>query len=198
MLRTGQDKPYSVYGPWFKKWVSVVEENEDLLRESDDPQANDDSIHEDKVLSKLFDEDIPTVVSDMMNDIWESVWRCRLCCDGGCAAECCDRHVMGQLHFCRGSHCVLYIAQLLTPSYNLIHDIDTCQVEGFECKDADKMKEYWPSGFHSAEQALDRFIEGKRREDDDGGAAKTSKTAAKPANPFEASKPKSCTVMMTS
>jgi len=48
-------------------------------------------------------------------------------------------------------------------------------VEGYECKDAEKMAELWPAGYDSAEAALERFLAGK----------KNSKT--KSENPFQSS-----------
>jgi len=121
-LRTNVGKPYTVYGPWFKKWVATVDQEEKFLRPSDDPEPNEKSVYEDEVLGKIFEEKIPT------------------------------------------------------------------EVEGFECKDAEKMREMWPSGREGGQAALDRFLEGKRGKDDDGGASGTKKTLNKPENPFQASK----------
>ncbi|PRP75200.1 hypothetical protein PROFUN_15963 [Planoprotostelium fungivorum] len=62
MLLTKEGKPYSVYGPWFKKWVETVNENDNLLETSEDPEANDESVRKDKSLHSLFEEEIPSEV----------------------------------------------------------------------------------------------------------------------------------------
>jgi len=76
-VKTNEDKPYSVFSPWNRKWTEHIHQNPDLLDEHDAPSANDKSARSDAKLKALFDGKIPSSVagfecsdSDYMTKIW--------------------------------------------------------------------------------------------------------------------------------
>ncbi|KAJ3812167.1 DNA photolyase, FAD-binding/Cryptochrome [Lentinula aff. lateritia] len=63
IVTTKENKAYSVYSPYQRKWISILNDNQDqYLTEYPDPHPNVDGIREDTVLSKLFECEVPKFV----------------------------------------------------------------------------------------------------------------------------------------
>ncbi|KAJ3854237.1 DNA photolyase, FAD-binding/Cryptochrome [Lentinula lateritia] len=61
IVTTKENKAYSVYSPYQRKWISILNDNQDqYLTEYPDPHPNVDGIRE--VLSKLFECEVPKFV----------------------------------------------------------------------------------------------------------------------------------------
>ncbi|KZV76131.1 hypothetical protein PENSPDRAFT_741498 [Peniophora sp. CONT] len=77
-LFTKQGKPYTVYSPFQKQWIQVL--NSDVnkhLAEAPEPAANSKAIKSDSKFGKLFESDIPDHVdgfecedADVMRELW--------------------------------------------------------------------------------------------------------------------------------
>ncbi|KAJ3869453.1 DNA photolyase, FAD-binding/Cryptochrome [Lentinula novae-zelandiae] len=63
VVTTKENKAYSVYSPYQRKWISILNDNQDqYLTEYPDPHPNVDGIREDTELSKLFECEVPKFV----------------------------------------------------------------------------------------------------------------------------------------
>ncbi|KAJ3909876.1 DNA photolyase, FAD-binding/Cryptochrome [Lentinula edodes] len=63
VVTTKENKAYSVYSPYQRKWISVLNDNQDqYLTEYPDPHPNVDGVREDTELSRLFECEVPEFV----------------------------------------------------------------------------------------------------------------------------------------
>ncbi|KAI5125011.1 hypothetical protein M0805_007435 [Coniferiporia weirii] len=62
ILKTKGGKAYSVYSPWQKNWLAVLNNNLEWIAEVPMPNANDKSIHSSDRFSELFNSAVPEYV----------------------------------------------------------------------------------------------------------------------------------------
>ncbi|KAI0251262.1 DNA photolyase, FAD-binding/Cryptochrome [Lactifluus subvellereus] len=63
LLSTKQGKPYTVYSPFQRQWLSTINENtEKYLAEAASPGANSPSVRNHSVFGKLFESEVPSHV----------------------------------------------------------------------------------------------------------------------------------------
>lgn len=65
VLKTKEGKAYTVYSPWERKWVEVLNKNLDWIEEVPKPLPNNNAIHDSNVFSSLFDSHIPDAVEGL-------------------------------------------------------------------------------------------------------------------------------------
>ncbi|KDQ20749.1 hypothetical protein BOTBODRAFT_100395 [Botryobasidium botryosum FD-172 SS1] len=77
MVANKQGKAYSVYTPWSKAWLGIIQSRPDLFDPYPDPDPNDPSIKEHELYGTLFDSPVPTSLEGFicedaahMNTIW--------------------------------------------------------------------------------------------------------------------------------
>lgn len=61
-LKTKQGKPYAVYSPWLKNWLSTLHDHPEYLEEYPPPAPNLEAIHDSPTYSVLFSTPVPTSV----------------------------------------------------------------------------------------------------------------------------------------
>jgi len=78
LLSTKQGKPYTVYSPFQRQWLSVINADVDkYLAEAEAPSANSPSVKDHSLFQKLFASEIPSHIEgfqcsdkDQMSVVW--------------------------------------------------------------------------------------------------------------------------------
>jgi deoxyribodipyrimidine photo-lyase len=79
VVKSKQDKDYSVFSPYFKQWIEIINKNGDYLKESPSPHSNPESVRHSEPFKNLFECSIPkelegfTVDSEFREHL-ESAW----------------------------------------------------------------------------------------------------------------------------